>query len=115
LIPDGLGFHPVCFCCGADVDKADGLRVFARRLMVLMAWQPDLSFADEHDYLPPAVVWAALDCPRQFAFMNEGIRTGLLGCIKVEILKSVATTDKMMVGAWCIRVEGKTFCGYGDV
>ena len=27
LSPDGVGFHPVCFCCGADHE--DGLKVYA--------------------------------------------------------------------------------------
>ena len=29
IVPGGLGFHPVCFCCGADVPEGQGLRVFA--------------------------------------------------------------------------------------
>ena len=29
VVPGGVGFHPVCFCCGADVPEGIGLRVFA--------------------------------------------------------------------------------------
>lgn len=111
LIPSGLGFHPVCFCCGADVAAAEGLRVFAAPVQgfdgVAAAWQPDPSFADESGFLPPAVVWAALDCPGQFAFLNAGVRTGLLGRMTAKLLLPVAATDQIVVVGWCISVEGK--------
>jgi hypothetical protein len=111
LVLGGLGFHPICFCCGADVDATDGLRVFAAPVEgfdgVAAAWQPDASFADEEGFLPSAVLWAALDCPGQFAFMNDGIRTGLLGRMTAKILKPVAVSDQIVVIGWCIGIEGK--------
>ena len=111
LVPGGLGFHPICFCCGADVDASEGLRVFAAPVEgfdgVAAAWQPNAAFADDQGFLPSAVVWAALDCPGQFAFMNEGIRTGLLGRMTAKILKPVAASDQIVVIGWCIGIEGK--------
>lgn len=111
LVPGGLGFHPICFCCGADVAASEGLRVFAAPVEgfdgVAAAWQPDAAFADDQGFLPSAVVWAALDCPGQFAFMNDGIRTGLLGRMTAKIVQPIAASDQIVVIGWCIGIEGK--------
>ena len=111
LVPGGLGFHPICFCCGADVDAKEGLRVFAAPVEgfdgVAAAWQADAGFADEDGFLPSAVIWAALDCPGQFAFMNDGIRTGLLGRMTAQIFQPVTAFDQIVIIGWCMSIEGK--------
>jgi|TARA_B110000977_G_C11075559_1_gene491041 hypothetical protein len=111
VVPGGLGFHPICFCCGADVDATEGLRIFAAPVQgfdgVAAAWQPDPCFADEDGFLPSEIIWAALDCPGQFAFMKEGIRTGLLGRMTAEMLLPVAAAERIVIIGWCIAVEGK--------
>ena len=89
LMQDGTGFHPICFCCGADVDdkggKETGLHVYAAPVDgfegVAAAWHPAATFADTDGYLPDRIIWAALDCPGQFAYLAAGIRTGMLGRI----------------------------------
>ncbi len=110
VVSGGLGFHPVCFCCGADVPKGVGLRVFAAPVAgfdgVAAAWQPDAAFRDDAGVLPTSVVWAALDCPGQFAYLADDIRTGLLGRMTAKILAPVAG-DVFVITGWRIAVEGK--------
>jgi hypothetical protein len=108
---NGTGFHPICFCCGADVAPDAGLHVYAAPVAgfdgVTAAWRPHASFADAQGYLPEPVVWAGLDCPGQFAWLNAGIRTGMLGRITGRMLKRVAADQDLRVTGWCIDVERK--------
>ena len=107
----GVGFHPICFCCGADVAADQGLRVFAAPVPgfegVAAAWQPDVAFQDENGFLPAEMIWAALDCPGQFAYLAEGIRTGLLGRMTAKVLSPVRASDQIVITGWCIEMEGK--------
>ena len=111
VVSGGTGFHPVCFCCGADVAVGQGLRVFAASVSgfdgVAAAWCPDTAFADDAGLLPTEIIWAALDCPGQFAFLNKGIRTGLLGRITARLLRPVAATEQLVITGWCLDIEGK--------
>ncbi len=116
LIANGTGFHPICFCCGADVAADKGLHVYAAPVAgyagVAAAWQPAATFADHQGYLPDAVIWAALDCPGQFAYLASGIRTGMLGRMTAKILHPVQAQQKFVVTGWCIEVErSKHFAG----
>jgi len=116
LIANGTGFHPICFCCGADVAADEGLHVYAAPVAgytgVAAAWQPAKTFADNQGNLPTAVIWAALDCPGQFAYLASGIRTGMLGRMTAEILRPVPAQQKFVVTGWCIEVErSKHFAG----
>ncbi len=116
LLPDGRGFHPICFCCGADVTADEGLHVYAAPVAgfdgVAAAWQPSTVFADSDGLLPEPVLWAALDCPGQFAYLASGVRTGMLGRMTGRILKPVAVDQELRVIGWCIEVERvKHFAG----
>lgn len=111
LIPGGTGFHPVCACCGADTAVGEGLQVFAAPVPgfdgVAAAWRPHAALADADGFLPPALVWTALDCPGQFAYLAAGIRTGLLGRMRAVIRQRVrAETDLRVIG-WRQEVDGK--------
>ena len=69
--------HPFrsCFTCGPDREPGDGLRIFAKRLpgqsVLADLWTPDESLADDDGAVPPAIVWAALDCPGGWAVFNR--------------------------------------------
>jgi hypothetical protein len=110
IVPGGLGFHPVCFCCGADVPEGIGLRVFAAPVAgfegVAAAWLPHGAFRDDTGVLPTPIVWAALDCPGQYAYLAANIRTGLLGRMTAKIIAPVVG-DAFVVTGWRIAVEGK--------
>lgn len=116
LIPGGTGFHPVCVCCGADVAEGEGLRVFAAPVPgcngVAAAWRPAAALADGAGLLPERLVWTALDCPGQFAYLVEGIRTGLLGRMTARVLRPVAADADYVVTGWTMGVERrKHFAG----
>lgn len=116
LLPDGVGFHPVCVCCGADVAAGEGLRVFAAPVPgfdgVAAAWRPDPAFAGPDGRLPERLVWTALDCPGQFAYLAGGIRTGLLGRMAARVLRPVSADADYVVTGWRIGVERrKHFAG----
>lgn len=112
VVPGGMGFHPVCFCCGADVPEGIGLRVFAAPVAgfegVAAAWRPHRAFRDDAGAIPTPMVWAALDCPGQFAYLAANIRTGLLGRMTAKIL-APAVGDAFVITGWRIAVEGKKY------
>jgi len=111
FIPDGTGFHPVCACCGADAPLGEGLHVYAAPVPgfdgVAAAWRPHPALAGSNGLLPEAIVWTALDCPGQFAYMAAGIRTGLLGRMTARMLKPVHAERDLVVIGWRLEVEGK--------
>ena len=104
----GRGFHPICFCCGADHD--DGLNVFAAPVrdgaQVAAVWRTRDTWGTEA-LLPERFIWAALDCPGQFAFMAGGIRTGMLGRMTAEVERLAPAGADYLVTGWRVRVEGK--------
>jgi len=104
----GRGFHPVCFCCGADHE--DGLAVYASRIddkQVAAAWRTRPEWADKDGNIPVPWLWTALDCPGQVAFAVQGIWTGLLGRITAAVDGSARAGDNYIVTAWPVTVEGK--------
>lgn len=116
LLPDGTGFHPVCACCGADAPPGEGLHVYAAPVPgfrgVAAAWHPHPALGDDSGRLPPAIVWTALDCPGQFAYLVDGIRTGLLGRMTARILREVAADEDLVVIGWRQEIERrKHFAG----
>jgi len=112
LIPGGRGFHPVCFCCGTD--NPDGMRVYAAPVgnggddgQVAAAWQTDAAWGDADGMLPPRMIWTALDCPGQFAFLAGGTRTGLLGRITADVKRPAPAGERYVVTGFCAGVERK--------
>jgi hypothetical protein len=116
LLPGGTGFHPICACCGADVEIDQGLHVYAAPVAgfdgVAAAWRPHPALIGEDGLLPQAIVWTALDCPGQFAYLVSGIRTGLLGRMTARMLRPVPGDADLVVIGWRLEVEGrKHFAG----
>ena len=106
---DRLGFHPVCFCCGAEHE--DGLHVYAAPLcdnaLVAAAWSTQPDWADSQGNIPDRFVWAALDCPGQFAYYAGGIRTGMLGRLTAKVEHPVRAGERCVVTGWRMQVEGR--------
>ncbi|RPI43500.1 MAG: hypothetical protein EHM59_15260 [Betaproteobacteria bacterium] len=106
---DRVGFHPVCFCCGAEHE--DGLRVYAAPLrdnaLVAAAWPTRARWADEAGNIPDRFIWTALDCPGQFAYYAGGIRTGMLGRLAARIEHPVRAGSRCVVTGWRMHVEGR--------
>ncbi|MDE2485888.1 MAG: hypothetical protein KGO51_00675 [Alphaproteobacteria bacterium] len=107
-------FHPICFTCGAEREDGDGLRVFAGRLgsadegVVAAVWTPHAAFADADGLIRPEVIWAALDCPGYFAWVErEGRHGALLGTMTGEVIRRPRPGEDCIVLAWTLAREGR--------
>lgn len=106
--------HPPCFTCSNEREEGDGLRVFPGQLadaepgVLACVWRPHAAFADANGLIPPEVVWAALDCPGFFAWIEKAGRHGaLLGTMTGEVLLPPRAGDDYIVVAWPIEREGR--------
>ncbi len=106
--------HPPCFTCSNERDEGDGLRVFPGQLdgadkgVLACTWTPHASFADADGVIAPEVVWAALDCPGFFAWIEkEGRHGALLGTMTGEILALPKAGEEYVVVAWPLLREGR--------
>ncbi len=104
--------HPPCFTCG--VTREDGLRVLPGQLegaapgVVACVWTPHADFADAGGVVASEIVWAALDCPGIFAWIEtEGRPGGLLGTMTGEVTAPVRAGEDYVVLAWPIEASGR--------
>lgn len=108
-----VGFHPICFCCGAELAPSAGLHVYAApipaRRQVAAAWLAPAAYADAAGLLPPEIVCTALDCPGQFAWLADGVRTGMLGRLTVRIVKPVRAGDRCVISGFTLGQEGRKY------
>jgi hypothetical protein len=107
-------FHPICFTCGTERGEGDGLRVFTGQLagapkgVVAGVWTPHAEFADAEGLAPTEVVWAALDCPGYFAWVEkEGRHGALLGTMTGEVIRRPGAGEACVVLAWTLAREGR--------
>ncbi len=107
-------FHPICFTCGPERQDGDGLRVFAGQVegrdagVVADAWTAHPAFADADGLAPTEVVWAALDCPGYFAWVEkEGRHGALLGTMTGEVLRRPKAGEECVIMAWPLAREGR--------
>ncbi|MFT6435915.1 MAG: hypothetical protein ACJAVI_003970 [Candidatus Azotimanducaceae bacterium] len=107
LLPGQRGFHPICFCCGIEHDT--GLQVCVASVgdQVAAIWKTKESWGLADGLLPIEYLWTAMDCPGQFAYMEKGIRTGMLGRITASVTEQPKAGEELLVTAWTILVEGK--------
>lgn len=107
LLPGQQGFHPICFCCGPE--HAEGLKIFVAPVgrQVSAIWETKTEWGDDAGNLPHAFLWTALDCPGQYAFLAEGIRTGLLGRMTAKVVTAPRAGSPLQITAWTIEIAGK--------
>jgi hypothetical protein len=111
--------HPICFTCGTARDDGDGLRVFAGPVegapkgTVACTWTPHENFANAHGLIPAEIVWAAIDCPGYFAWVEmEGRHGALLGTMTGEVKRLPKAGEELILQAWPIAKDGrKEFAG----
>jgi len=107
------GAHPICFCCGAELSETEGLHVYSAPVkanrQVAAAWMPHKVFADQDGSIPPEIVWTALDCPGQMAWLAAGTQTGMLGRLTARIERTVRAGERCVVSAWTMGNEGRKF------
>ena len=107
LLEGRTGFHPICFCCGVEHDS--GLQVCVAPIgdQVAAIWKTKEEWGLSDGLIPAEYLWTAMDCPGQFAYMDKGIRTGMLGRITAEVFERPKAGDELLVTAWTIQIEGK--------
>ncbi|HET9689537.1 MAG TPA: hypothetical protein VFP61_00155, partial [Acidimicrobiales bacterium] len=106
-----VGLHPICFCCGAELGPDDGCHVevspLPSRGLVAGLWRCPPALAPGRT-LPESIVWTALDCPGQFAWVAERPdAVGLLGRITAAVLRPVPAGDEVLVAGWTMGGEGR--------
>jgi hypothetical protein len=106
--------HPICFTCGPERVEGDGLRVFPGQLegaapgVVACTWTPHAAFARADGTVGPEIVWAALDCPGYFAWVEtEGRHGALLGTMTGEKRHPVLAGEEYVIVAWQLSREGR--------
>ena len=105
---------PMCFVCGPDRAKGDGLRIFPDNVdadanpnphpIVAAPWYPSSDLADEDGLIAPEFLWAALDCPGAFALDAEPI---LLGRMSARIDLRPGVEDAFIAVGWRTGSEGR--------
>lgn len=109
----GLETHafPRCFVCGPARPPADGLRIFAGRVdgeeLVACPWTPDAELAAADGQVRAEFLWAALDCPGAWAWLDELERPVVLGRLAVEIARPVLATETHIVAGWRLGSDGR--------
>lgn len=106
--------HPICFTCGTAREDGDGLRVLPGQVegaetgLVACAWTPHANFAEADGTVGAEIIWAALDCPGYFAWVEkEGRHGALLGTMTGEIVEPVKAGQEYVVVAWPIVKDGR--------
>ena len=109
----GFGSHwfPSCFVCGPHRNPGDGLRIFPGpvegRDLVASPWIPDSSLASVKDVVAPEFLWAALDCPGAFSFVEPTQGVVLLGELKVALMGEISVGERCVVVAWELSHQGR--------
>jgi hypothetical protein len=101
---------PTCFVCGPQRGIHDGLRIFPARVgddLYASIWIPDVEFGDEHHFLRPEFLWAAMDCPTGFAAGFPTAGKLVTGRLAVQQLKPIRTGAGCVLMSWPLGVEGR--------
>ena len=109
----GLQEHafPTCFVCGPGRAPGDGLRIFAGLVaddgLVAAPWKPDAGLAGGDGIVQPEFVWAALDCPGAWAWLEQLDNPLVLGRLAVVLDAPVIAGALHIVGGWRLGREGR--------
>jgi hypothetical protein len=103
---------PMCFVCGPDRGRGDGLRVISGivdgRRLVSSPWDTDDTLPSEDGALAPEMVWAALDCPSGHAVMltDEPV-VAALGRLSARIDAPLRAGGNYVAIGWPIERDGR--------
>ena len=109
----GLEEHafPSCFVCGTGRAPGDGLRIFAGDAhmdgLVAGPWKPGAELADASGRVRPEFVWAALDCPGAWAWLEELERPLVLGRLTAALDIPLQAGRPYIVGGWRLGRDGR--------
>lgn len=107
----GLLSHPFpeCFVCGPAREPGDGMRLLPGRLpegRTACTWTPERSLAERHEWVHPAFVWAALDCPGGWTGDLAG-RPMVLGRIAVALGTAIRVGETYVIVGALLGSEGR--------
>lgn len=102
---------PGCFACGTDRGEGHGLRLFAGPVAgppgtVATAFTSHPAHTLDGRRLPPAGVWALLDCPGAWVDYGPG-KVAVLGQLTAAVTGPVEVGRRYVVVARKIGVEGR--------
>ncbi len=104
-----LQYH-TCFVCGLDRGPGDGLRIFPGSLdgtkTMAATWEPDATVAHPDGIVPPEIVWAALDCPSVFPYLQP-TNVVVLGRIAVKRMGVIRRDERYIVRGWRTGQDGR--------
>ncbi len=105
---------PTCFVCGSDRKHGDGLKIHPGKVAkdtAVAAWIPHELFGNNQGILQTEYIWAAMDCPGAWAFIEKD-QVCVLGQMAAKSFAPVKTGEKYIVMGWVIAKEGrKTWSG----
>lgn len=107
----GFATHPapLCFVCGPERIRGDGLCIFSGTIgagVVAAPWLPDASLDRGDGAVRDEFIWAALDCPG-YAALAADMRPMLLGELTAEIHRSASVGEPCTVVGWKIASSGR--------
>lgn len=107
-----LGIHPTCFCCGNELSEDVGLRLAPGKIegreLVAAPWIPHENMCDAEGNVREEVIWAALDCPGAFAFLETGQdHVGMLGRLVGEVTGQAHVGEECVVTGWPVLKDGR--------
>jgi hypothetical protein len=108
------GFHGLCFCCSYDLPFERALHVqccaVPERSQVACPWICRPEFAGPDGRVPTEIIWTALDCPGQMAWLALGGRSGgLLGRLTAQLLRPLHAGERSVIIGWTLGSEGRKF------
>lgn len=102
---------PDCFVCGCNRAKGDGLRVFAGPVLgnqILAApWVPNVSLADDSGMIREEFLWAVLDCPGAYVFLDVKTPLIVLGRLVASVKTRIKPGERCIVIGWKVSTHGK--------
>ncbi|MFD0355837.1 hypothetical protein ACFVHW_19195 [Streptomyces sp. NPDC127110] len=110
---DPPGGEVDCFGCGLGRTPATGLRLHCGlvpgRDLVAASWTPDAVLLDADGLLPPALAWAALDCPGNAAgrLLAGGPAGAVTAALTGRVRGAVPAASGLVSYAWLLGVEGR--------
>jgi hypothetical protein len=107
---------PLCFACGTQRARGDGLRIFAGPLpggasgseCVAATWTADASLEGAGGKVRPEFMTAALDCPGYFAARSDAVPM-LLGEFTTHVDRCVHIDEPCIVIGWRIGSSGRKY------
>jgi hypothetical protein len=103
---------PMCFVCGPDRGRGDGLRVICGpvegRTVVASPWETEGPIPLEGAAIALEMVWSALDCPSGNALMQvPGAPVAALGRLSASIDADLQPGETYVAVGWPIGRDGR--------